>query len=208
MTERDVIVERRHVRRPPPYVPLDYPTELPLPSSSTCTTRMKNAYAWWRLARIAKYRLLPPSPPTPTIPWISSFHRFRQRSNGDGSTALRTSSSAIAAADDAALVDLTGQGASRVIRASTIRQVHIILYTTHAHTHTYIYYILRFSLYTRYTISTLHLLLSHSSRIARPLYATQAPSKSDSINIQRPSLTFFIGPLSFHRLTLSFLHYF
>ncbi|XP_072749360.1 cytosolic purine 5'-nucleotidase isoform X2 [Anoplolepis gracilipes] len=98
------------------------------------TTRMRNAYAWWKFARIVKHRLLPPSPLTPTIPWISSSSSSsfgRQRT--DGSTALRTNSSVTATADDAAVVALTGQGASRVIRASTIRQLIMELENCNAH---------------------------------------------------------------------------
>ncbi|XP_025263980.1 cytosolic purine 5'-nucleotidase isoform X2 [Camponotus floridanus] len=95
---------------------------------------MRSAYAWWRLARTARHSFLP-SPPTPTIPaipWIASSTTFARRR-----PSLRTTSSAVAAADDAdvdaADVALTGQGASRVIRASTIRQLIMELENCNAH---------------------------------------------------------------------------
>lgn len=94
---------------------------------------MNGAYAWWRLARTARHGLLPPfsSPPTtatPTTaaaPWISALSR--RRSDDGSRTAPRTASSAAVVADGDGGVS-TARKAPRVIPASTIRQVHHLLF--------------------------------------------------------------------------------
>ncbi|XP_018347585.1 PREDICTED: cytosolic purine 5'-nucleotidase isoform X2 [Trachymyrmex septentrionalis] len=88
---------------------------------------INGAYAWWRLARIARRGLLPPFsfPPTtatPTTaaaaatPWISALGR-RRRSDDGSCTAPRTSLAAVAG----------------VIRASTIRQLIMELENCNVH---------------------------------------------------------------------------
>ncbi|XP_029169641.1 cytosolic purine 5'-nucleotidase isoform X2 [Nylanderia fulva] len=86
-------------------------------------------YAFWRLARIAKHRLLPPSPLIPAGPWISSSSSDnvgRQRIHG---SALRMTSSAD---DDAAVVD--DLRSARLIRDyPTIRQLMMELENCNSH---------------------------------------------------------------------------
>ncbi|XP_071651292.1 cytosolic purine 5'-nucleotidase isoform X2 [Temnothorax longispinosus] len=102
---------------------------------------MSGAYAWWRLARTARHGLLPPFASSPTIvtppiaaprpPWISAHGRRRSDDGSHGSrTAPRTSESepGRAVGDGDGNGVSTGRSAPLVIRASTIRQVHHLLF--------------------------------------------------------------------------------
>ncbi|XP_011696279.1 PREDICTED: cytosolic purine 5'-nucleotidase isoform X1 [Wasmannia auropunctata] len=106
---------------------------------------MSGAYAWWRLARIARHGVLSPpfSSPTTAVtptttaavaaPWTSALGR-RRRSDDDGSrTAPRTGEPAAAVGADGGGVSSTGRSAPRVIRASTIRQLIMELENCNAH---------------------------------------------------------------------------
>ncbi|XP_020281339.1 cytosolic purine 5'-nucleotidase isoform X2 [Pseudomyrmex gracilis] len=87
--------------------------------------------AWWRLTRTACHGLLPPSPFAPVVAvlWI------RQRTDDGSHTALRTYSSSAAAAVGNTVdgTDFTSRDNSRVIRASTIRQLIMELENCNAH---------------------------------------------------------------------------
>ncbi|XP_012058008.1 PREDICTED: cytosolic purine 5'-nucleotidase [Atta cephalotes] len=106
---------------------------------------INGAYAWWRLARIARHGLLPPFsfPPTtatPTTaaaaatPWISALSR-RRRSDDGLRTAPRTGLASVADGDgdgDGGDVSM-GRTAPSIIRASTIRQLIMELENCNAH---------------------------------------------------------------------------
>lgn len=85
---------------------------------SIVTERTMSTVYVWRLARIAKHGfLLPP-------PRISVYGR--QRRNDGSHTALRTNTFAVSFTTDSTLTDQSG--AHRITRASTIRQVHHLLF--------------------------------------------------------------------------------
>ncbi|XP_018057040.1 PREDICTED: cytosolic purine 5'-nucleotidase isoform X1 [Atta colombica] len=108
---------------------------------------INGAYAWWRLARIARHGLLPPFsfPPTtatPTTaaaaatPWISALSR-RRRSDDGLRTAPRTGLASVADGNgdgdgDGGDVSM-GRTAPSIIRASTIRQLIMELENCNAH---------------------------------------------------------------------------